>query len=138
MWPLVEQIFPDHPQYWNWISLLVFIGLGFLGENLERQKHHEIAMGQLKEFGPDLVKDLANLLEGKMSADEFERKLEALPREMGQVLCDLSHYLSDADIRQKDPTYAEMQNNELRKLIELIRSGGSPKEIERINFLAPS
>ena len=38
------------------------------------------------------------------------------------ICCNLFHYTNDGDIREKDTEYREMQNNELRKLIVLLKN----------------
>jgi hypothetical protein len=40
-----------------------------------------------------------------------------------RILCLLEHYLSDADIRERDVDYAAMQKAELAKLISLLSEG---------------
>ena len=40
----------------------------------------------------------------------------------------LWHYLSDADIRMKDESYAEIQNSRIALLIEHLRSGSMPSD----------
>ena len=90
-----------------------------------------------------------------MSADSLALKLEAvlegaLPLE--SVLADssnfedavencfhgLQHFLADADIRVKDSSYRLMQENEMRRLIRLLRSGADGKALAKITFLGAS
>ena len=40
------------------------------------------------------------------------------------------HYLSDADIRMKEPEYAEMQNRRINELIDYLNRGVMPSEGE--------
>jgi hypothetical protein len=50
----------------------------------------------------------------------------------------LQHFLADADIRAKDSAYRIMQEGEMRKLIELLKSGADAKAIAKITFLGVS
>jgi len=84
--------------------------------------------------------DLESLLNDKMSEDEILDKYEYAHRigeEIDYILCNLSHFLSDGDIREKDDEYRGMQESEMRKLIDLIRKGDIQKAKE-INFLHDS
>ena len=47
----------------------------------------------------------------------------------------LQHFLIDADIRERDPAYADMQNGELRSLIGLLRQQAPAWQLERVSFL---
>lgn len=50
----------------------------------------------------------------------------------------LQHFLADQDIRSRDPAYRKMQETEMQRLIELLRSGATPEEIQHITFLGSS
>lgn len=50
----------------------------------------------------------------------------------------LQHFLADADIRAKDSWYRTMQENEMRKLIGLLKSGADSKAVAKISFLGVS
>ena len=50
----------------------------------------------------------------------------------------LQHFLADADIRARDKSYMAMQENELRKLIKLLRSGADSKALAAVTFLGSS
>lgn len=52
---------------------------------------------------------------GKCTLGEVRKYYERL-----NMFHEFEHYLSDADIRENDPQYAEMQNNELIKFISAI------------------
>ena len=51
------------------------------------------------------------------------------------ICCNLFHYTNDGDIRKKDNKYKIMQENELSKLILLLKNG-KLKEATEINFLS--
>ena len=50
----------------------------------------------------------------------------------------LWHYQSDADIRAKDPAYRSMQDSEMRKLIDLLRTEAPGSKLSRVSFLGVS
>ena len=50
----------------------------------------------------------------------------------------LQHFLADAGIRAKDSGYRTMQEDEMRKLIGLLKSGADSKAIAKISFLGVS
>lgn len=50
----------------------------------------------------------------------------------------LQHFLADADIRAKYSDYRSMQEQEMKKLIRLLRSGADAKALEKITFLGVS
>ena len=86
-----------------------------------------------------LANDLEDLLEGKVQVETIkERYVGHEPdQEFSRVLCYLEHYFSDSDIRERDSRYKEMQNREMLKLINLIRSGDC-KKASMISFLGES
>lgn len=87
-----------------------------------------------------LSDDLLSLLNDKMSEDEILNKYEhahRLGKNIDYVLCNLSHFLSDRDIRERDVKYKYMQEQEMRKLIDLIRQGNI-KKAKEIDFLHDS
>jgi hypothetical protein len=47
----------------------------------------------------------------------------------------LQHFLADADIRARDPAYADMQNDEMRSLIGLLRQQAPAWQLEKVSFL---
>lgn len=84
--------------------------------------------------------DLESLLGGKISNDEIISKYKRahkLGEEIDHVLCNLYHFLSDGDIREKDAEYRHMQEQEMRKLIDLIHKGNIEKAKE-VDFLHES
>ena len=83
---------------------------------------------------------LASRLEGVLVRGEA---LDLLLEEPGPLvealrpcLHGLQHYLADEDIRAKDEKYRQMQENEMRLLIHLLRTGADPSHVERISFLS--
>jgi len=87
-----------------------------------------------------LTTDLKDLMRGHLSEQAFREKYN---RSSGLAVLEwiwhgLEHYLADADIRAKDPEYRKMQNQELRRLIQLLEEGGSEKQIRAISFLGRS
>jgi hypothetical protein len=63
--------------------------------------------------------------------------IDALPA-LSAIWGNLQHYLGDADIRESDSGYREMQERELSKLVGLLREGASPAELKRVSFLTRS
>jgi len=87
-----------------------------------------------------LAHDLESFLNRKMSEDEILNKYEhahRLGKDIDSILCNLAHFLSDGDIREKDAKYKQMQEQEMKKLIDLIRKGDIP-QAKKINFLHDS
>ena len=50
----------------------------------------------------------------------------------------LQHFLADKDIRAKDNQYRQMQEDEMRKLIRLLRSGADCSLLSAVYFLGTS
>jgi hypothetical protein len=85
---------------------------------------------------------LASRLEGVLVRGEA---LSLLLEEPGPLLkalqpCfhGLQHYLADEDIRAKDEKYRQMQENEMRQLIRLLRTGAERSRVGRVSFLSPT
>lgn len=72
--------------------------------------------------------DLAVLLKDPAAFDES----------LEYCYANLHHFLSDEDIRAKDPEYRAMQESEMRKLIDLLRSDAGPEKLYWITFLGKS
>ncbi|GEM_PF-2021938 len=84
--------------------------------------------------------DLELLLNHKISENEILDKYEHAHqsgKDIDYILCNLSHFLSDGDIRKKDSEYRDMQEQEIKKLINLIRKGDIQKA-KKIDFLHDS
>jgi hypothetical protein len=85
----------------------------------------------------ELAEDLESLRSGALDEAQFRRKYAAgvgSPA-LEAVWPHLAHYLDDADIRTKDATYRDMQEGELRKLIQLLRTQAPIQALRRITFL---
>lgn len=50
----------------------------------------------------------------------------------------LQHFLPDADIRARDSSYKAILENEMRKLINLFRSGADSETLAAVTFLGSS
>jgi hypothetical protein len=84
-----------------------------------------------------LAADLEALLDGNLDAAAVRGKYEPLASldESGGIWSNLEHYLADGDIRARDERYRAMQDDEMRKLIGLLRSGAGRGQLEAIHFL---
>ena len=88
-----------------------------------------------------LVDDLQSLLTGGFSELEFRTKYpaaSAAPDLPNEIWASLEHYLTDADIRNRDARYRALQDAEMEKLIGLLRVGGSDSELIKVTFLSTS
>ncbi len=86
---------------------------------------------------PQFASDLESFLAGRLTTDELRSKH---PRnefgEISEIIWgNLEHFLADADIRHTDSAYANMQLSEMRKLVNLLESGGSVAGYSKITFL---
>ncbi len=74
---------------------------------------------------------LADILEDVLKEQLTSREavLQRLPndihRDVHDVLCNVDHYLADRDIRQRDPHYRHLQDQQMRALIRDLRAGMS-------------
>lgn len=82
-----------------------------------------------------IIEDLAN---GEIGSSEAEERIKAFSTSnfIG-VISNLRHYLDDEDIRSRDRAYKEMQEKELHKLIQYLKSGDYEKA-DTISFLCES
>jgi hypothetical protein len=76
---------------------------------------------QLKAFADALER----ILRGDLSAEHFRRQfpLRAAAPALERVLTHVEHFLSDADIREHDAAYKEMQEASMSRLIAALRLG---------------
>ena len=83
-----------------------------------------------------LADQLEELLLGRMTSFEFEAKYRGvdLPPLIEHLMSSIEHFLSDSDIRARDTKYRAMQEGEMRRLIECLRTGRLD-EANRITFL---
>jgi hypothetical protein len=88
----------------------------------------------------EFIEALEAMANGELSCRSFRDKyytseshvdLSKIPNLLGG----LSHYLDDENWRKKDQWQREMQNEELRKLIVLMKNGASEVELQKIHFL---
>ncbi len=78
---------------------------------------------------------LQGLLDGSRSPEEARAQLDRVSfEELDELYGNLFHYLSDADIRERDEGYRELQDSEMRKLIQHLEAGNLAKANE-ITFL---
>jgi methylisocitrate lyase len=83
----------------------------------------------------DFANDLERLLSGAVApAAVRSRWTKSACRDVEDLMGHVDHFLSDEDIRDRDPAYREFQEEELRKLIASIRAGRLD-EAKRITFL---
>ena len=58
--------------------------------------------------------------------DDFQRRIGSIYIEPGSDLAlnlhQVQHYVADADIRERDPEYAEIQTQELRAILDWLRA----------------
>jgi hypothetical protein len=85
-----------------------------------------------------IIEDLRKLSSGVLSCGDFRQRMKAYPIELQDLIANIDHFLSDEDIRQKEPDYKIMQEKELRKLILLLEQNATESEVSKISFLAPS
>jgi len=91
----------------------------------------------------ELANELDGLLTGQVTPEQFETRYRAkyqagvVPHDILDLIASVAHYLSDADIRARDAEYRNMQEQEMRRLIEALR-GGNLDVAARISFLGPS
>ena len=75
------------------------------------------------------------LLDGSCSADDARAEFGQISFEgLNELYGNLFHYLSDGDIRERDTGYRELQDSEMRKLVQHLRAGDFAKA-NRITFL---
>jgi hypothetical protein len=93
-----------------------------------------------EEDAKRLADDLELLQTGRLSESEFRAKWQApaVSSLLGVIWPHLVHYLSDFDIRARDPDYAAMQDAEMAKLVQLLRAGAPDNELTKIHFLGHS
>jgi hypothetical protein len=72
----------------------------------------------------DLANNLERLLHGTVDADFIREQYRNSDNpDIAALMSSIEHFLSDSDIRGKDTHYREMQEEEMIKLIKLLRSG---------------
>ena len=89
---------------------------------------YAINMDDIKNF----LSQLKKYESGDCSLGEVRLSFESLDR-----FHDFWHFIADEDIREKDPEYSKMQNNELKKFITAIEKG-EYEAAQNITFLGES
>ena len=83
---------------------------------------------------------LAARLEGVLAGTETLHALLASPgllfNALQPCLHGLQHYLADSDIRGRDADYRQMQEDEMRLLIYLLRQAADPATLSKVDFLS--
>ena len=89
-----------------------------------------------------LINDLKSLLDETMSCSDFRRKYLVRDsfdwRSLPNIAGNLDHFISDYDLRARDPNYKKMQIHELNKLIRLLEAHAADDELLKIHFLGYS
>lgn len=79
---------------------------------------------------------LEALLGGRLTPEEFRRSypMHTAGGELEAVLANIAHFLSDSDIRERDPRYKAMQEIAIQRLMSVLRSG-DVERARRISLL---
>lgn len=79
----------------------------------------------MKTWPVALADALEALLEGRLTPEEFRRAypIQTASTEIGTLLANIEHFLSDADIRARDPRYKAMQEVAIERMITALRAG---------------
>jgi len=101
----------------------------------------------MKVSKTEFIIDLERLEAGTLSIPDFQNKylfstevleIEGVTEKSApNLLGNLGHLISADDPRDSDE-FKSMQKAELRKLIQLLRAGASPKDLDEISFLGNS
>ena len=79
------------------------------------------ALTSLLNFVPETAEDLARWYDKAQCILENPSLLKGAPHF-------LWHYLADADIRMKDPAYADMQRRRVEQVLQCLRRGEMPTD----------
>lgn len=85
-----------------------------------------------------LADQLQDVLDGLKMLDDVINDPVNAGDPLASCFHGLQHFLADADIRAKDVEYRQMQETEMRKLIQLLRIGADGKALSKIHFLGTS
>ena len=89
-----------------------------------------------------LLAELANALErvvrDDLAVEQFRRQFSerAVTPSLERIMAHVEHFLSDADIRERDAGYKQKQEASMRRLIDALRSG-DVAGASSITFLGP-
>lgn len=88
----------------------------------------------------EFADDLELYLQGRLDAQEVRLKYgaEVIRDDIRRIMCNVEHFLSDSDIRNRDSRYKKMQETEMLELISLLRAGRDINDILKISFLGSS
>jgi hypothetical protein len=89
-----------------------------------------------REQSGALARYLEDVLAGKTSLAPLLESPESHAVAIAPCFHGLHHYLTDEDIRMREPEYREMQEDEMRKMIRLLRDGAPSERLLKISFLA--
>lgn len=94
------------------------------------------------DYKKNYINDLESLLNESMSPKEFRKKYIDGPNpidievvtngEIPDLTHILGHYVTDEDVRKKDPQYKKMQNDALAEIIKILKTEGSNNELLKI------
>ena len=82
-----------------------------------------------------LAEKLNGVLEGVMPLDSVLADSTNFEGSTESCFYGLQHFLADVDIRARDSSYRAMQENEMRRLIGLLKSGADSKTLAAVTFL---
>ena len=85
-----------------------------------------------------IAQRLREVLAGAVAVDSLLNDRVVLEGLSDVCLCNLQHYIADADIRSSDPEYRSMQNEEMKKFIAMLEAGASSDQLDSITFLGVS
>ena len=85
-----------------------------------------------------LAEQLEGVLAGSVSLESLLARATDFGAPMSSCFHGLQHFLVDSDLRQTDAGYRAMQESEMLKLIQALRSEAAPSNLERIHFLGAS
>lgn len=91
-------------------------------------------MKTIYELANDLERHLHGTVDAEFIRDQYGNTNNS---DIATLMCSIEHFLSDSDIRGKEINYRKMQEEEMTKLIKLLRSGGI-NDAKRISFLQKS
>jgi hypothetical protein len=85
-----------------------------------------------------LAELLQRVLDGEAAIDAVLESNENFEGALAGCLHGLQHFAADVEIREKDASYRQMQEGEMRKLIALLKSGATRAALEKVHFLGAS
>lgn len=96
------------------------------------------------DYGKIFIQDLEHLLSGIMTTAEFRDKYIDgvnpinIEQKTNGKIPDLTgivgHYITDKDVRIKNPAYQKMQDDSLKELISLLKKNAAREDILKITM----